>query len=295
MSQGFEPVELLDGTAVVAFGLGLIAENQGPSVGLFHQVVESFCQRVVVVLGGGDFNFPLTGEFWGHEDHRSDAGVEGLVEAGGEEPGFQARGAEDGLLGEGEALDGEEFLGVDGLVDGDEVGPEVGDLIEVFEADDGKGGGGEAVFAGILCGAGFALGGTRSGRLGGVGAIGSELFFGDGFSGAWHALDLLFGDIARESGQACRADPSSIRGGRVYFVGLVVIVGARWGENQRCERGHRAWRCGAERAGVLDARKRKRTGGAFPVRVADSRGVVTRIPKRSSDHAGSNPAAAVPF
>ena len=74
----------------MAFGLSLIAESQGPSVGLFHQVLESFAERVVEVLGGGDFNIPLTGEFWGHEDHRSDAGVEGLVEAGGEEAGFQA-------------------------------------------------------------------------------------------------------------------------------------------------------------------------------------------------------------
>ena len=36
------------------------------------------------------------------------------------------------LLGEGDALVGEEFLGVDGLVDGDEVGPEVG---EPFRGD----------------------------------------------------------------------------------------------------------------------------------------------------------------
>ena len=76
--------------------------------------------------------------------------VEGLVEAGGEEAGLEARGTEDGLLGEGEALDGEEFLGVDGLVDGDEVGSEMGDLLEVFEADDGEGRGSEAVFAAIL-------------------------------------------------------------------------------------------------------------------------------------------------
>jgi hypothetical protein len=134
----------------MAFRLGLITESQGPTVGLFHQAVESFAQRVVAVLGAGDFDIPLTGEFWDHEDHRAIAGVEGLVEAGGEEAGFQARAAEDSLLGEGEALDGEEFLGVDGLVDGNEVGPEVGDLIEVFEADDGEGGGGEAVFTAVL-------------------------------------------------------------------------------------------------------------------------------------------------
>jgi hypothetical protein len=42
LPQGFEPVELLDGAAVVAFGLGLIAQSQGPTVGLFHHALESF-------------------------------------------------------------------------------------------------------------------------------------------------------------------------------------------------------------------------------------------------------------
>ena len=151
---------------------------------------------VVAVLGAGDFDIAITGEFWAHEEDGVAGGVEGLVEAGGEEAGFEARGAEDGLLGEGDALDGEEFLGVDGLVDGDEVGSEMGDLMEVFEADDGEGGGGEAVFAGILGGAGLALRGAGPGGLGGVGAIGGELFLGDGFLGTWHAFDLPFGDIA---------------------------------------------------------------------------------------------------
>jgi hypothetical protein len=70
------------------------------------------------------------------------------------------------------ALDGEEFLGVDGLVDGDEVFAEAGDLVEFFEADDGEGGGGESVFAGVLGGAGFAFWGTGPGGLGGVGSVG---------------------------------------------------------------------------------------------------------------------------
>ena len=64
------------------------------------------------------------------------------------------------MLGEGDAVDGEEFLGVDGLEDGQEVVLEVGDLLEVFEADEGEGRGGEAVFAGILGGAGLALRGA---------------------------------------------------------------------------------------------------------------------------------------
>jgi hypothetical protein len=149
LPQGFEPFKLLDGAAVVAFRLGLIADSQGPTVGLLDHPVESFAEQVVTVLGAGDFDIPITGEFFSHEDHGVTGGVKGLVEAGGEEAGLQARGAEESLLGEGEALDGEEFLGVDGLVDGDEIGSEMGDFIEVFEADDGEGGGSEAVFATI--------------------------------------------------------------------------------------------------------------------------------------------------
>jgi hypothetical protein len=37
--------------------------------------------------------------------------------------------AEHGLLGEGDALDGEHLLGVGGLVDGNEVGAKVGDFL----------------------------------------------------------------------------------------------------------------------------------------------------------------------
>ncbi len=123
-----------------------------------------------------------------HEFDRAAEAVAGLVEAGGEEAGFEARGAEEGLLGESDALKGEEFLGVDGLVEGDEVFLEVGDLLEVFKADDGEGGGGEAVFAGVLGGAGLARRGSRAGGFGGVGAIGGELLRGDGDFGVWHAV-----------------------------------------------------------------------------------------------------------
>ena len=107
-------------------------------------------------------------------------GVEGLVEAGGEEAGFEASGAEDGLLGEGDALDGEEFLGVDRVVEVHQIFPEVGDLVEVFEADDGEAGGGEAVFTGILGRAGLAFRGAGAGGIGSVGAIGDELLWGNG-------------------------------------------------------------------------------------------------------------------
>jgi hypothetical protein len=176
LSQGFEAFELLDGAAVLAFRLGLVAQQQGKAVALAVQAVKSVHQYVVAVLGAGGFD--IRGEFRVHGEGAFSAGVEKLVEAGGEEAGFEAGGAEDGLLGEGDAFEGEEFLGVDWLVEVDEVVSEMGDLLEVFEADDGEGRGGEAVSAGILGRAVLALRGAGAGRFGGVGAIGGELFRG---------------------------------------------------------------------------------------------------------------------
>jgi len=123
--------------------------------------VEAIAQQVITVLGLADFN--IRGELRVHGRAELSVGVEGFAQAKAEESGFEAGGAEDGLLGEGDALDGEEFLGVDGVVDGDEVLPEVGDFIEVFQADDGEAGSGEAVFAGVLGRAGLAFRGAGAG------------------------------------------------------------------------------------------------------------------------------------
>ena len=132
----------------------------------------------------------LADELRGHGDEEAAGGIEGFVKASGEKAGLEVRHAEHGLLGEGDALDGEQFLGIDGLVDGDEVGAEVGDFLELFEADDSEGGGGEAVLAGIPGGAGLALRGGGAGGMGSVGAIGGELFFGERFLGVWQAVVL---------------------------------------------------------------------------------------------------------
>jgi hypothetical protein len=125
--------------------------------------MEAHAQQEVPVLRAGDFDIAIAGEILVHEVGDVGGGFESLIEAGGEEAGFEAGGAEDGLLGEGDALDGKEFLGVDGLVDGEEVLPEVVNFLEVFEADDGEGGGGESMLAGVLGGAGPARGRARSG------------------------------------------------------------------------------------------------------------------------------------
>jgi hypothetical protein len=135
--------------------------------------VETFGEEEVAILGAGDFDIAIARELLVHGEERLVVGdVEGLIEAVGEEAGFEAGGAADGLLGDGHALDGEGLLGVGGLVDGDEVGAEMGDLVEVFEADDVEAGGREAVAAGVLGGLGFALGGAGAGGMGGVGAVG---------------------------------------------------------------------------------------------------------------------------
>ena len=57
-----------------------------------------------------DFDI-ASGELFVHEDQGVAEEVAGLVEAGGEEAGFEARGAEERLLGESDTLDGEEAPG----------------------------------------------------------------------------------------------------------------------------------------------------------------------------------------
>ena len=78
------------------------------------------------------------GELFGGADHVRGHGdedvvgaaVEGFVETGGEDAGLEAIGTEDGVLGHGGAREGQHFLGVDGLVDGDEIGFELVDVVE---------------------------------------------------------------------------------------------------------------------------------------------------------------------
>jgi hypothetical protein len=193
MAESFEAVEIFESAAVLAFGLGLIAEEDGPAVGLAGEAEEAFGETVIAILGARDFDGAISGEFLAHGCEGAIVGVESLVEGRCEEAGFEPGGAEDGLLGEGHAFEGEEFLRVDRPVDGDEVGLEASDFLEVFEADDGEGGGGEAVLDRVLCGAGLALRSLGAGGLGGVSSVGGELFGGGGFLGASHGVsDFTF-------------------------------------------------------------------------------------------------------
>jgi hypothetical protein len=102
----------------------------------------------------------------------------GSFQAVGEEAGFEGVHAEQGVLGEGDAFDGEALLGVDGLVGGDGIGDEGGYVGGILDADDGEAVGIEGVLAGVLGGAGFAFGGLGPGGTAGIGTVRGEAFGG---------------------------------------------------------------------------------------------------------------------
>jgi hypothetical protein len=210
------------------------SEGQRPSViRLPGHSLESFGQRVVAVLGAGDFDIAIAGACRTHGGDGSPVVVEGEVEAVGEQAGLETGGAEHRLLREGHALNGEQ-LGVDRLVDGGEVGFEMGDFVEIFEPDDGEGGSGEAVRAGIAGAAGLAFGGAWAGAVRGVGTIGGELFFGDGHA---KGLLLLFEEIAWGGGRLCDlADQVAGKKG-TYFFGQGVTMPAMPGPTDRYNEG----------------------------------------------------------
>jgi hypothetical protein len=159
--------------------LGLDAEENEDILGLAHEAAEAFPQDKVAVVFAEDVD--VLDHFEIHQTERAAVGIERLVEAGGVHAGFGAGTAVEGLLGEGETLDGPEFLGVDGLVAVDEVGAAIGDFRDIFEAEDGEVGGVEEVFARVLGGAGFSFGGARASGLGGVGLVSGEALGGDGW------------------------------------------------------------------------------------------------------------------
>jgi hypothetical protein len=109
MPQSLEAVEILEGPAVFAFGQDSVAQEQGPGVGslVAGHALEAIGEGVVAVLGFGDFDIAMANEVLGHANKELAGGVEGFVEATGEEAGFEAGDAEHGLLGQGDALDGE--------------------------------------------------------------------------------------------------------------------------------------------------------------------------------------------
>jgi hypothetical protein len=173
-----EAVKFFEGATVLALGLGLVAKEERPSVGLAGGAQEAFGEAVIAILCASYFDIAIAGKFFAHGCEGVVGGVESFVEAGGEEAGLQAGGAEYGLLGESHAFQSEDLLGVDGLIDGDQIGLEAIDFAGVFEANDGERGGGKAVLDSVASGAGLAFGSFGSGGVGGIGSIGGELFGG---------------------------------------------------------------------------------------------------------------------
>jgi hypothetical protein len=115
-------------------------------------------------------------------------GSERLVEAGGEEAGFEAGSADEGQLAEGDPFDGPEFLGVDGVIEVGKVLAEVADFVNLFQTDDGEDGGSEAVLSRVLSGLSFAGGGTGAGGFLRVEAVGGDLFVGSHWGDAFLAF-----------------------------------------------------------------------------------------------------------
>ena len=170
-AEGFQAIEVFDRAAVEALGLRLIAQEEFPGLGTGSENEEAFGEGEVLFLAAGhqqlgvaEAGIQEVGGF----------GVTGVVEAGGKEAGFEADGAEQAELGGGDALDGQEFLGIDGAVDGNQVGAEIGDIVEAFEDGNGNVVGGAAVLAEVLGRSGFAFGSARARGAEGIGAIGSE-------------------------------------------------------------------------------------------------------------------------
>jgi len=95
-AQGTETVEFLDGAAVEALGLGLVAQEESPGVGLLSGAVEALTEDEIAILDAGDFDVAIAGEFGGHQVDGFAFGVEGLVEAGGEKAGLETGGADHG-------------------------------------------------------------------------------------------------------------------------------------------------------------------------------------------------------
>ena len=84
-AEGFEAVELFQGAAVLALGLGLVAKEEGPDVGFFRLVCEAIGHAKVAILGAGDLDIAIADEVLGHGLEGAIVGGHGVVHGYGEE------------------------------------------------------------------------------------------------------------------------------------------------------------------------------------------------------------------
>ena len=102
-TEFYETFEVFDGSAVLALGLGLIAEEERPCGGVFAGHARKAVSKAVgsVLL---DDLFGLDLQFFMQRDEGVVIGErKGAIECGGAEAGFETRNAEEVVLGEGEA------------------------------------------------------------------------------------------------------------------------------------------------------------------------------------------------
>src|ERR1035438_4398137 len=196
-AEGAEAFEFFDGTAVVALGLGLIAQEEGPGMRPLGQAVKALGDGEIVSLAEGDFTLAQAGHFLVHGVDGFAVGSKSLVEASGEKAGFEAGGADEGHLAQGDPFDGPEFLGVGRVVEVEEVVAEVADFVKVFQMDDGEGGDVGAVLASILGRLGFAGGRTGAGGFPRVAAVGSDLLLGSHMRGRLRSEERRVGKEGR--------------------------------------------------------------------------------------------------
>jgi len=141
VADGLKAVEFFDGAVVGVVGVGLETEEAAPDFMIrAKEVVAERGSGRGVVFGRGPGDF--------------EAGEDGALET---------VAAQDGLLGAGDLIEDEEFLGVDGPVEGDEIFLEAGEFGGVRWGGGGMGVGVEAVAAGVLGGAGLAFLGAGTG------------------------------------------------------------------------------------------------------------------------------------
>jgi hypothetical protein len=178
-AQGLEVLEVLDGAAVEALGLGLEPEENGDDARLPMKSKDTMAGPIGAALLESDLD--AVGDLGVFEDPGLGGTLHGFLEAVGEEAGLESVEPEDGEVGEGDAINGEALLGSDGAEGGDGVGAEVGDELGVFNADDGILGGVEGGLAGVLGGSGLAFGRAGAGRFLCVEAIGDAALRGEGF------------------------------------------------------------------------------------------------------------------
>src|SRR5947209_12718522 len=81
-ADALKTFELLDGAAVMALRLSLIAQEQRPAIGLADHAVKPFTQEKISVLSTGDFDV-TRGELRAHQEHGLASGVERLIETSG--------------------------------------------------------------------------------------------------------------------------------------------------------------------------------------------------------------------